>query len=117
MSQARRITYTSTAADPEFRAHFDRALAEVRERAPIVLGGNVGEGPVEGRPEHRVVSPIDTRRVVAEVATATPGEVESARRDAFHGPIGPRDVRDAHSAFRMTTCLARACGPPRASRA
>ncbi len=86
MSQARRITYTSTAADPEFRAHFDRALAEVRERAPIVLGGNVGEGPVEGRPEHRVVSPIDTRRVVAEVATATPGEVESA-------------VGFAHSAF------------------
>ena len=46
MSQARRITYTSTAADPEFRATFDRELARVRARFPLALGGNVGEGPV-----------------------------------------------------------------------
>jgi 1-pyrroline-5-carboxylate dehydrogenase len=78
MSESRRITYTSTAADPEFRASFDSEFARVRARFPLPLGGNVGEGPVEGRPRHRVVSPIDTRRVVAEVATATPGEVASA---------------------------------------
>ena len=78
MSEARRITYTSTAADPEFRVTFDRELARIRKRFPLALGGNVGEGPVEGLPEHRVVSPIDTRLVVAEVAIATPGEVGSA---------------------------------------
>lgn len=78
MTEARRITYTSTAADPEFRASFDRELARVRERFPIALGGNVGEGPVEGLPEHPVVSPIDTRLIVAGVAIATPGEVASA---------------------------------------
>ena len=78
MSESRRITYTSTTADPEFRATFDRQLARVRGRFPIALGGNVGEGPVEGLPEHPVVSPIDTRLIVAEVAIATPGEVESA---------------------------------------
>ncbi|MEO8196903.1 MAG: aldehyde dehydrogenase family protein [Thermoanaerobaculia bacterium] len=86
MSQDRRITYTSTAADPEFRATFDRELARVRARFPLALGGNVGEGPVEGLPEHPVVSPIDTRLIVAEVALATPGEVESAvgfARSAF----------------------------------
>jgi 1-pyrroline-5-carboxylate dehydrogenase len=78
MSEARRITYTSTAADPEFRATFDRELARVRERFPIALGGNVGEGPVEALPEHPVVSPIDTRLVIAGVAIAAPGEVEAA---------------------------------------
>lgn len=86
MSEARRITYTSTAADSEFRATFDRELARVRARFPIALGGNVGEGPVEGLPEHPVVSPIDTRLIVAEVALATPGEVEAAvgfARSAF----------------------------------
>lgn len=86
MSQARRITYTSTAADPEFRATFDRELARVRARFPLALGGNVGEGPVEGLPEHPVVSPIDTRLVVAEVAIAMPGEVDAAvgfARSAF----------------------------------
>ncbi len=86
MSESRRITYTSTATDPEFRARFDRELARVRGRFPLALGGNVGEGPVEGLPEHPVVSPIDTRLVVARVAIATPGEVEAAvgfARSAF----------------------------------
>lgn len=78
MSGARRITYTSTAADPEFRVRFDRELAAVRERFPLAVGGNVGECPVEAVPDHPVVSPIDTRLVVAEVAIATRGEVESA---------------------------------------
>ncbi len=78
MSGARKITYTSTAADPEFRANFDRELASVRERFPIALGGNVGEGPVEAVPDHSVVSPIDARLVVAEIAVATRGEVEAA---------------------------------------
>ncbi|MBP9144454.1 MAG: aldehyde dehydrogenase family protein [Thermoanaerobaculia bacterium] len=86
MSESRRITYTSTATDPEFRASFDRELARVRGRFPLALGGNVGEGPVEGLPAHPVVSPIDTRLVVARVAIATPGEVEAAvgfARSAF----------------------------------
>jgi 1-pyrroline-5-carboxylate dehydrogenase len=78
MSGARKITYTSTAADPEFRATFDRALRDVRGRFPRTLGGNVGNGPVEAAAHHAVVSPIDTRLTVARVAIASPGEVESA---------------------------------------
>jgi 1-pyrroline-5-carboxylate dehydrogenase len=93
MSESRRITYTSTATDPEFRVTFDRELARVRARFPIALGGNVGFGPVEGLPEHLVVSPIDLRLVVARVAIATPGEVEAA-------------VGFAHSAFPRWRALA-----------
>ncbi len=78
MSDARRITYTSTAADPEFRATFDRELVRVRGRFPLVLGGNVGALPVEGRAKHPVSSPIDSRLIVAEVAIATPEEVAAA---------------------------------------
>jgi 1-pyrroline-5-carboxylate dehydrogenase len=78
MSEARRITYTSTAADPEFRERFDRELERVRGRFPIRLGGQVGQGPVEGDPDHVVRSPVDRRLVLAEVAVATPNDVESA---------------------------------------
>lgn len=78
MTESRRITYTSTAADPEFRDRFDRELARVREQFPRHLGGNVGEGPVEGAELHRLVSPIDTRWEVARVALATPPEVATA---------------------------------------
>jgi 1-pyrroline-5-carboxylate dehydrogenase len=78
MTRARRITYTSTAADPEFRETFDRELAAVRERFPLRLGGQVGQGPVEAEATHPVRSPIDQRKVIAEVALATPNDVESA---------------------------------------
>ncbi|MGE0641362.1 MAG: aldehyde dehydrogenase family protein [Thermoanaerobaculia bacterium] len=78
MSDTRRITYTSTAADPEFRERFDRELARVRERFPLALGGGVGLGPVEGRRLHAVRSPIDQRWTIAEVVVASPHDVDSA---------------------------------------
>ena len=78
MSASRRITYTSTAADPAFRKRFDEELARVRATLPLRLGGQVGQGPVEGDARHPALSPIDRRIVVAEVAVATPNDVESA---------------------------------------
>jgi 1-pyrroline-5-carboxylate dehydrogenase len=78
MSGARKITYTSTSADPEFGATFDRALRDVRGRFPRTLGGNVGNGPVEAAADHAVVSPIDTRLTVARVAIADAKEVAAA---------------------------------------
>ena len=88
MTSSRRITYTSTAADPEFRATFDRELGAVRSRFPLRLGGLVGQGPVERERSHAVRSPIDTRWTIAEVAVATPNDVDSAigfARAAFPG--------------------------------
>jgi len=75
MTTSRKITYTSTATEPEFRATFDRELARVRARFPLALRGNVGAGPVAASPQHHVRSPIDTRLIVAEVAVADPVEV------------------------------------------
>ena len=58
---APRITYTSTAADPEFRARFDRELASVRDRFGLALPCSIGGKPSASGRTRDVHSPIDTR--------------------------------------------------------
>jgi 1-pyrroline-5-carboxylate dehydrogenase len=82
-----KITYVSLSADdPVMNAGFDRGIAEVREQlgrsAPLFING-------QARPAAATsdsVSPIDTRILVARVASATPddvGDAVAAARAAF----------------------------------
>ncbi len=78
MSSSRKITYTAVAADPDFRARFDRELAAVAVGFGRRLAGSVaGEDAREGELAS-ARSPIDTRLLLAVVQTASPAEVARA---------------------------------------
>jgi 1-pyrroline-5-carboxylate dehydrogenase len=79
---APRITYTSTAADPEFRARFDRELAAVRDRFGLALPCSIGGKPSASGRTRDVHSPIDTRLVLARIEQASGAEVGEAMQQA-----------------------------------
>ena len=78
MSQAQKVTYTTTAPSPELRAAFDAALERVRNGFGTRFSCSIAGQPSATGTLREVRSPVDRRLLIAVIEQSDRAEAERA---------------------------------------